>query len=41
MPRVGAKKYAYTPQGEAEAKAEAKKTGKKLVMTKKVTVKKK
>lgn len=31
MPTVGSKKFAYTPQGEAQAKAFAKKTGKKMV----------
>jgi hypothetical protein len=30
MPRVGSKKFAYTPKGEAAAKQEAKRSGKKL-----------
>lgn len=35
MPKVGAKKFAYTKKGEAAAKRYAKKTGKKLVVRKK------
>jgi hypothetical protein len=31
MPKVGMKEFAYTPKGMAMAKAEAKKTGKKMV----------
>ena len=31
MPKVGAKEFAYTAKGMAMAKAEAKKTGKKMV----------
>jgi hypothetical protein len=38
MPKVGMKEFAYTPQGMAMAKMEAKKTGKK--MKKKVAKKK-
>lgn len=34
MPTVGNKKFPYTKKGEAEAKKEAKKTGKKEVMKK-------
>lgn len=34
MPRVGAKKFAYTPQGEKAAKSYAKKTGQKAKITK-------
>lgn len=30
MPKVGSKHYAYTAKGMAKAKAEAKKTGKKV-----------
>lgn len=30
MPKVGKKEYPYTPKGMAMAKAEAKKTGKKM-----------
>lgn len=30
MPKVGAKKFAYTPKGKMAAKKYAKKTGKKL-----------
>jgi hypothetical protein len=30
MPKVGKKEFAYTPKGKAEAKMEAKKTGKKM-----------
>ena len=30
MPRVGGKHYAYTKKGQAEAKAAAKKSGKKV-----------
>ena len=32
MPKVGKKEFPYTPKGEAMAKAEAKKTGKKMVV---------
>jgi len=39
MPKVGMKEFAYTPKGMAMAKAEAKKTGKKMVVKK--TAKKK
>jgi len=35
MPKVGAKKFAYTAKGKAEAKAYAKKAGKKVVTKKK------
>jgi hypothetical protein len=31
MPKVGMKEFAYTAKGMAMAKAEAKKTGKKMV----------
>jgi len=34
MPTVNKKKFAYTAKGEAKAKAEAKKTGKKLFFKK-------
>ena len=30
MPKVGKKKFAYTPKGMAQAKSYAKKTGKKV-----------
>ena len=32
MPKVGKKEFAYTPKGMAMAKAEAKKTGNKMVV---------
>ena len=35
MPTVGKKKFAYTPKGKAKAKSYAKKTGKKVKVTKK------
>jgi len=35
MPKVGKKKFAYTKKGEKAARSYAKKTGKKLVRTKK------
>ena len=35
MPKVGTKKFAYTPKGEAAAKRYAKRTGKKMVRAKK------
>jgi hypothetical protein len=35
MPKVGKKEFAYTPKGKAMAKAEAKKTGKKMKYGKK------
>ena len=35
MPKVGAKKFAYTTKGKAAAKAYAKKTGKKIGTKKK------
>ena len=35
MPNVGRKKFKYTKAGMAAAKKEAKKTGKKMVRTKK------
>jgi len=35
MPKVGSKHYAYTAKGMAQAKAEAKKTGKKVSYAKK------
>ena len=35
MPKVGGKHYAYTAKGMAKAKAEAKKTGKKVSYKKK------
>ena len=34
MPKVGGKSYSYTKSGMAKAKAEAKKTGKKVTMKK-------
>ncbi len=34
MPKVGMKEFAYTAKGMAMAKAEAKKTGKKMVVKK-------
>lgn len=34
MPRVGNKEFAYTAKGVAQAKAEAKKTGRKVVVPK-------
>jgi|TARA_S200002703_G_C3689156_1_gene211592 hypothetical protein len=34
MPKVGGKSYSYTKSGMAKAKAEAKKTGKKMTMKK-------
>lgn len=33
MPRVGKKHFPYTPQGYREAQEEAKRTGQKLVVT--------
>jgi hypothetical protein len=39
MPKVGMKEFSYTAKGMAMAKAEAKKTGKKMVVKK--TAKKK
>jgi hypothetical protein len=41
MPMVGNKKFAYTVKGEKEAKIEEKKTGKKMVKSKKKIVRKK
>lgn len=35
MPMVGKKKFSYTEKGKKDAKAEAKKTGKKMKNTKK------
>ena len=35
MPTVGKKKFAYTPKGKAKAKTHAKKTGKRVVVTRK------
>ncbi len=35
MPNVGKKKYPYTAKGMAAAKKDAKKSGKKMTMTKK------
>ena len=35
MPNVNGKKYPYTAKGMAAAKKEAKKSGKKITMTKK------
>ena len=35
MPKVGTKKFAYTAKGKANAKAYAKKTGKKVAAKKK------
>jgi|TARA_R110002124_G_C8803627_1_gene502619 hypothetical protein len=35
MPKVGRKKFAYTPKGMAQAKSYAKKTGKKVGKRKK------
>ena len=40
MPKVGAKKFAYTTKGKAAAKAYAKKTGKKITTKKKAGGKK-
>ena len=34
MPKVGTKEFSYTAKGMAMAKAEAKKTGKKMVIKK-------
>ena len=34
MPKVGKKEYAYTAKGMAMAKADAKKSGKKMVIKK-------
>ncbi len=34
MPKVGKKEYPYTPKGMAMAKADAKKSGKKMMMKK-------
>lgn len=34
MPKVGSKKFSYTPKGKAEAEAYAKKTGKKVSVKK-------
>jgi hypothetical protein len=41
MPTVGKKKFAYTPEGMAAAKKEARATGTPLKVTKKTVVKKK
>ena len=35
MPKVGTKKFSYTKKGKAAAKQEAKKSGKKVMSTKK------
>jgi hypothetical protein len=35
MPKVGNKKFSYSKKGKAAAKQEAKKSGKKVVATKK------
>ena len=35
MPKVGKKKFSYTPKGKAKAKMYAKKTGKKVINKKK------
>jgi hypothetical protein len=40
MPTVGGKKFGYSKQGKAAAKAYAKKKGKKIVTKKKVSTKK-
>ena len=40
MPKVGKKEYPYTAKGMAMAKAEAKKTGKKMMTGKKGSKKK-
>jgi|SaaInlLV_10m_DNA_1039704.scaffolds.fasta_scaffold23766_3 hypothetical protein len=40
MPKVGTKKFAYTTKGKTAAKAYAKKTGKKVVLKKKINTKK-
>ena len=40
MPKVGKKEFAYTPKGMAMAKAEAKKSGKKMVVASKKKKKK-
>jgi hypothetical protein len=34
MPKVGKKKFAYTPAGKAAARKEAKKTGKRMTKAK-------
>lgn len=34
MPKVGSKKFSYTPKGKKAAKSYAKKTGKKMMMDK-------
>ena len=34
MPKVGSKKFSYTKKGKAAAKRESKKSGKKVVSTK-------
>ena len=39
VPVVGNKKFPYTPKGEAAAKATAQRTGQKMEVTKKVTMK--
>lgn len=41
MPKVGKKKFPYTSKGMSMAKAEAKKTGKKMKTSKKKTSRKK
>jgi|TARA_R110002074_G_scaffold160516_3_gene318044 hypothetical protein len=35
MPKVGGKQYAYTKEGKAAAKKEAKSTGRKMTSTRK------
>lgn len=40
MPTVGKKKFAYTAKGEAKAKVFAKKTGRKVVISKSLAGKK-
>lgn len=40
MPTVGGRKFAYSPKGEAKAKAYAKKTGKKMTVKKGMTARK-
>ena len=40
MPKVGGRSFGYTKKGKAAAKAYAKRTGKRLVKSKKKTVRK-
>ena len=41
MPNIGGKKFDYTKKGKAAAKAYAKKTGKRIVKSKRKSIKKK